>query len=105
MREQLKKELNRLVKEESFNVQYANDILELYDDEINDTSESTAYDKAMQDIDNVKAGEISGRWYIYVYNVIERSHCYYSFNEDLFISEKEFDNRLQARNSRLNSIS
>lgn len=57
MREQLKKELNRLVKEEGFNVQYANDILELYDDEINDTSESTAYDKAMQDIDNVKAGE------------------------------------------------
>ena len=57
MREILKKELNRLVKEESFNVQYANDILELYDDEINDTSEFTAYDKAMQDIDNVKAGE------------------------------------------------
>jgi len=57
MREQLKKELNRLVKEEDFNIQYANDILELYDDEINDTSESTAYDKAMQDIDNVKAGE------------------------------------------------
>ena len=47
MREQLKKELERLVKEESFNVQHANDILELYDDEINDTSESTAYDKAM----------------------------------------------------------
>jgi len=57
MREQLKKELNRLVKEEDFNIQYANDILELYDDEINDTSEYTAYDKAMQDIDNVKAGE------------------------------------------------
>lgn len=57
MREILKKELNRLVKEESFNVQYANDILELYDDEKNDTSEYTAYDKAMQDIDNVKAGE------------------------------------------------
>ena len=57
MREILKKELNRLVKEESFNVQYANDIIELYDDEINDTSEYTAYDKAMQDIDNVKAGE------------------------------------------------
>jgi len=57
MREQLKKELNRLVKEEDFNAQYANDILELYDDEINDTSEYTAYDKAMQDIDNVKAGE------------------------------------------------
>ena len=57
MREILKKELNRLVKEESFNVQYASDILELYDDEKNDTSEYTAYDKAMQDIDNVKAGE------------------------------------------------
>jgi len=57
MREILEKELNRLVKEESFNAQYANDILELYDDEIIDTSESTAYDKAMQDIDNVKEGE------------------------------------------------
>ncbi len=57
MREILKKELNRLVKDESFNAQYANDILELYDDEISDTSEYTAYDKAMQDIDNVKAGE------------------------------------------------
>ncbi len=57
MREILKKELNRLVKEESFNTQYAIDILELYDDEKNDTSEYTAYDKAMQDIDNVKAGE------------------------------------------------
>ena len=57
MRQQLKTELERLVKEEDFNVQYANDILELYDDEIQDTSESTAYDKAMQDIDNVKAGE------------------------------------------------
>jgi hypothetical protein len=57
MREQLKKELNRLVKEEDFNAQYANDILELYDDEMEDHSESTAYDKAMQDIDNVKAGE------------------------------------------------
>jgi len=57
MRKQLKTELERLVKEENFNIQYANDILELYDDEIQDTSESTAYDKAMQDIDNVKAGE------------------------------------------------
>ena len=57
MRQQLKTELERLVKEEAFNLQHANDILELYDDEIQDTSESTAYDKAMQDIDNVKAGE------------------------------------------------
>ena len=57
MRKQLKTELERLVKEEDFNPQYANDILELYDDEVQDTSECTAYDKAMQDIDNVKAGE------------------------------------------------
>ncbi len=57
MRKQLKTELERLVKEQDFNLQHANDILELYDDEIQDTSESTAYDKAMQDIDNVKAGE------------------------------------------------
>tara|TARA_B100002019_G_scaffold88104_1_gene76346 strand:- start:19553 stop:19738 length:186 start_codon:yes stop_codon:yes gene_type:complete len=58
MREQLKTELERLVKEESFKVQYANDILILFDDEIEDGhSEYTAYDKAMQDIDNVKAGE------------------------------------------------
>lgn len=57
MRQQLKTELERLVKEENFNIQYANDILELYDDECEDHSEYTAYDKAMQDIDNVKNGE------------------------------------------------
>ena len=58
MREQLKTELERLVKEESFKVQHANDILILYDDELEDGhSENTAYDKAMQDIDNVKNGE------------------------------------------------
>jgi hypothetical protein len=56
-RQALTEELQRLVKQESFNVNHANDILELYDDEINDTSELTAYDKAMQDIDNVKNGE------------------------------------------------
>lgn len=57
MRDTLKEELTSLVKNESFNLQYANEILELYDDEINDTSEFTAYYKAMQDIDNVKNGE------------------------------------------------
>jgi len=56
-REILKEELQRLVKKESFKIQYANDILILYDDEVEDTSEYTAYDKAMQDIDNVKNGE------------------------------------------------
>ena len=47
----------QLIKDEDFSVQHANDILTLYDDEIEDTSEQTAYDKAMQDIDNVKNGE------------------------------------------------
>jgi hypothetical protein len=57
-REILIKELKRLVKEEGFNCQYADDIILLYDDEIEDGhSDNTAYDKAMQDIDNVKAGE------------------------------------------------
>ncbi len=55
----LQEELQRLVKEESFNVQYANDILELYDLEIDfkDKEEHHAFDKAMQDIDNAKNGE------------------------------------------------
>lgn len=57
MRQQLKTELLRLIKDENFSVQHANDILTLYDDEIEDTSEHTAYDKAMQDIENVKNGE------------------------------------------------
>ena len=57
MRQQLKTELLRLIKDEDFSVQHANDILTLYDDEIEDTSEQTAYNKAMQDIDNVKNGE------------------------------------------------
>jgi hypothetical protein len=56
-RQALTEELQRLVKQESFNVNHAKDIIELYDDEINDTSELTAYDKAMQDIDNVQNGE------------------------------------------------
>ena len=57
MRQQLETELLKLIKNEDFSVQHANDILTLYDDEIEDTSEPTAYDKAMQDIENVKAGE------------------------------------------------
>tara|TARA_B110000444_G_C18785139_1_gene569555 strand:- start:590 stop:781 length:192 start_codon:yes stop_codon:yes gene_type:complete len=56
-REALTEELQRLVKQESFNVNYAKDIVELYDDEVEDHSDTTAYDKAMQDIDNVKNGE------------------------------------------------
>ena len=57
MRQQLKNELLKLIKNEDFSVQHANDILTLYDDEIEDTSEATAYDKAQQDIENIKNGE------------------------------------------------
>lgn len=57
-RQWLKQELEKLVKAEGFKVTHANDILILFDDEIEDGhSENTAYDKAMQDIDNVKNGE------------------------------------------------
>ena len=54
----LYEELQRLVYDENFKLDYANDILVLFDDEIDDGhTDSTAYDKAMQDIDNVKNGE------------------------------------------------
>ena len=54
----LKEELQRLVYNENFKLDYANDILILFDDEIDDGhTDSTAYSKAMQDIDNVKNGE------------------------------------------------
>jgi|TARA_R100000081_G_C4776307_1_gene148807 hypothetical protein len=57
-RKMLYEELQRLVYKENFKLDYANDILELFDDEIDDGhTDSTAYDKAMQDIDNVKNGE------------------------------------------------
>ena len=57
-RKMLYEELQRLVYKENFKLDYANDILQLFDDEIDDGhTDSTAYDKAMQDIDNVKSGE------------------------------------------------
>tara|TARA_Y100000287_G_scaffold121709_1_gene98004 strand:+ start:758 stop:952 length:195 start_codon:yes stop_codon:yes gene_type:complete len=57
-RKMLYEELQRLVYKENFKLDYANDILQLFDDEIDDGhTDSTAYDKAMQDIDNVKNGE------------------------------------------------
>ena len=57
-RKMLYEELQRLVYEENFKLDYANDILQLFDDEIDDGhTDSTAYNKAMQDIDNVKNGE------------------------------------------------
>jgi len=57
-RQILKEELQRLVKAEGFKVSHANDILILFDDEIEDGhTDITAYNKATQDIDNVKNGE------------------------------------------------
>lgn len=57
-RKMLYEELQRLVYKENFKLDYANDILVLFDDEIDDGhTDSTAYNKAMQDIDNVKNGE------------------------------------------------
>ena len=57
MRAYLIEHLRELVKREQIPQHYAQDLLELYDDECDDTSENTAYDKAMQDIDNIIAGE------------------------------------------------
>ena len=48
---------------------------------------------------------VSGKWYLYVWNVEEKKNYYYCFNDDLFITEKEFDAVLNARNLRMcNSI-
>jgi len=57
MREYLIAHLRELVKREQIPKHHAQDVLELYDDECDDTSEYTAYDKAMQDVDNIIAGE------------------------------------------------
>jgi hypothetical protein len=54
----LYEELQRLVYNENFKLDYANDILQLFDDEIEDGhTDITAYNKAMQDIDNAQNGE------------------------------------------------
>jgi hypothetical protein len=45
------------MKNDQIHKDHAQDVLELYDDECDDTSEYTAYDKAMQDIDNIALGE------------------------------------------------
>tara|TARA_B000000557_G_scaffold247752_1_gene231828 strand:+ start:169 stop:351 length:183 start_codon:yes stop_codon:yes gene_type:complete len=57
MRAYLIEHLRELVERGQIPRHHAQDVLELYDDECDDTSESTAYDKAMQDIDNIVAGE------------------------------------------------
>ena len=57
MRDYLIAHLRELIKQDQLPKHHAQDVLELYDDECDDTSEYTAYDKAMQDIDNIIQGE------------------------------------------------
>lgn len=40
--------------------------------------------------------EIAGKWYIYLYDRQEGVHKYFCFNDDLYISDKEFE--LNIRN-------
>jgi hypothetical protein len=57
MREYLVTQLKELIKQDQIPRNHAQDVLELYDDECDDTSENTAWDKAQQDIDNIIQGE------------------------------------------------
>jgi len=57
MREYLVSQLKELIKQDQIPRNHAQDVLELYDDECDDTSEDTAWNKAQQDIDNIIQGE------------------------------------------------
>ena len=57
MREYLIVQLKDLVKTNQIDRKYAQEVLELYDEEEEDTSEATAYDKAQQDIEIIIQGE------------------------------------------------
>ena len=57
MREYLIAQLKELIKRDQVHREYAFEILELFDDEAEDTSEQTAYDKAQQDIQILLRGE------------------------------------------------
>lgn len=57
MREYLVSQLKELIKQDQIPRHHAQDVLELYDDECDDTSENTAWHKAQQDIDNIIQGE------------------------------------------------
>jgi hypothetical protein len=57
MREYLVAQLKELIKQDQIPRHHAQDVLELYDDECDDTTENTAWDKAQQDIDNIIQGE------------------------------------------------
>ena len=34
---------------------------------------------------------VNGKWYVYVWNTDEKKNYYYCFNEDIFLTEKEFE--------------
>ncbi len=57
MREYLIAQLKELIKREQVRREYACEIVELFDEEAEDTSEQTAYDKAQQDIEILLKGE------------------------------------------------
>jgi hypothetical protein len=58
MREYLIIQLKELIKCELLDKEYAVDLLETYDEESEDTSELTAYDKIQQDIKLILEGEL-----------------------------------------------
>ena len=45
---------------------------------------------------------MNGQWYIYVLNVEEKQYYYYSFKEDMFLTEKEFQDRNSSWQTLLN---
>ena len=57
MREYVVSQLKELIKQDQIPRHHAQDVLELYDDECEDHSEDTAWNKAQQDIDNIIQGE------------------------------------------------
>ena len=59
MRAYLIEQLKELVKYEQIKKEHANEILELFDEESEDTSEQNAYDKAQQDIQILLNGEFN----------------------------------------------
>ena len=58
MRAHIIMQLRELVKQDQIHIDRANEVLELYDDEVGDTSEATAYDKAQQDIQMYVVGDV-----------------------------------------------
>jgi hypothetical protein len=57
MREDLLKQLRGLIKTKKLTIEQGQEVLELYDDEVGDTSEYTAHDKAQQDIEAFLEGK------------------------------------------------